>query len=85
MGEEEYWIRLGKGDVKRRGKEVRIVGRAIMVEKGLEGGKEVEGEGMDVEMIEGRTVVGLDEETIMESVKKRGKCIVVDEGVKGGG
>ncbi len=83
--EEPYLIPLGKADVKRSGKDVTIVATAIMVHKALEAAKELEAEGIDVEIIDPRTLVPLDEETIIESVKKTGKCIVVHEAVKRGG
>ncbi|AMM99409.1 alpha-ketoacid dehydrogenase subunit beta [Bacillus pumilus] len=83
--EEPYSIPLGKADVKRSGKDVTIVVTAIMVHKALEAAKELEAEGIDVEIIDPRTLVPLDEETIIESVKKTGKCIVVHEAVKRGG
>ncbi len=83
--EEPYSIPLGKADVKRSGKDVTIVATAIMVHKALEAAKALEAEGIDVEIIDPRTLVPLDEETIVESVKKTGKCIVVHEAVKRGG
>lgn len=83
--EEQYPIPLGKADVKRSGKDVTIVATAIMVHKALEAAKELAAEGIDVEIIDPRTLVPLDEETIIESVKKTGKCIVVHEAVKRGG
>ncbi|MGE6631064.1 alpha-ketoacid dehydrogenase subunit beta [Bacillus sp. NPDC077027] len=83
--EESYSIPLGKADVKRSGKDVTIVATAIMVHKALEAAKELEAEGIDVEIIDPRTLVPLDEETIVESVKKTGKLIVVHEAVKRGG
>lgn len=83
--EEAYSIPLGKADVKRSGKDVTIVATAIMVHKALEAAKELEAEGIDVEIIDPRTLVPLDEETIIESVKKTGKCIVIHEAVKRGG
>ncbi|MFB6765236.1 alpha-ketoacid dehydrogenase subunit beta [Bacillus altitudinis] len=83
--EKQYSIPLGKADVKRSGKDVTIVATAIMVHKALEAAKELEAEGIDVEIIDPRTLVPLDEETIIESVKKTGKCIVVHEAVKRGG
>lgn len=69
--EEQYSIPLGKADVKRSGKDVTIVATAIMVHKALEAAKELEAEGIDVEIIDPRTLVPLDEETIIESVKKQ--------------
>ncbi|MFB9758446.1 alpha-ketoacid dehydrogenase subunit beta [Ectobacillus funiculus] len=83
--EEQYSIPLGKADIKRKGKDVTIVATAIMVHKALEAAAELEKEGIDVEIVDPRTLVPLDEETIVESVKKTGRLIVVHEAVKRGG
>ncbi|MGM0878609.1 MAG: alpha-ketoacid dehydrogenase subunit beta [Bacillota bacterium] len=83
--EELYSIPLGKADIKRKGKDVTIVATAIMVHKALEAAAELEKEGIDVEIVDPRTLVPLDEETIIESVKKTGRVIVVHEAVKRGG
>ncbi|WP_342047361.1 alpha-ketoacid dehydrogenase subunit beta [Bacillus sp. OTU530] len=83
--EEQYSIPLGKADIKRKGKDVTIVATAIMVHKALEAAAELEKEGIDVEIVDPRTLVPLDEETIIESVKKTGRLIVVHEAVKRGG
>jgi acetoin:2,6-dichlorophenolindophenol oxidoreductase subunit beta len=83
--EESYSIPLGKADIKRKGKDVTIVATAIMVHKALEAAAELEKEGIDVEIVDPRTLVPLDEETIIESVKKTGRVIVVHEAVKRGG
>ncbi|MCM3728154.1 alpha-ketoacid dehydrogenase subunit beta [Neobacillus cucumis] len=83
--EEQYSIPIGKADIKRQGKDVTIVATAIMVHKALEAAAELEKEGIDVEVVDPRTLVPLDEETIIESVKKTGRLIVVHEAVKRGG
>jgi pyruvate dehydrogenase E1 component beta subunit len=83
--EEQYSIPLGKADIKRKGKDVTIVATAIMVHKALEAAVELEKEGIDVEIVDPRTLVPVDEETIIESVKKTGRLIVVHEAVKRGG
>ena len=83
--EELYSIPLGKADIKRKGKDVTIVATAIMVHKALEAAAELEKDGIDVEIVDPRTLVPLDEETIIESVKKTGRLIVVHEAVKRGG
>lgn len=83
--EEQYSIPLGKADVKREGTDVTIVATAIMVNRSLEAAAELEKEGISVEVIDPRTLVPLDEETIIKSVSKTGKLIVVHEAVKRGG
>lgn len=83
--EEQYSIPLGVADVKREGTDVTIVATAIMVNKALEAAKELEKEGISVEVVDPRTLVPLDTETIIKSVSKTGRLVVVHEAVKRGG
>lgn len=83
--EDSYTIPLGKADVKREGSDVSIVATAIMVHRALEAAEELEKEGISVEVIDPRTLVPLDEETIVQSVSKTGRAVVVHEAVKRGG
>ncbi|RNB70642.1 alpha-ketoacid dehydrogenase subunit beta [Brevibacillus centrosporus] len=83
--EESYSLPIGKADIKRAGTDVTIVATAIMVHKALQAAVELEKEGISVEIIDPRTLVPLDIETIVESVKKTGRVVVVHEAVKRGG
>ncbi|KSU60318.1 pyruvate dehydrogenase [[Bacillus] enclensis] len=83
--EEQYSIPLGKADVKREGTDVTIVATAIMVHKALEAADTLSKEGISAEIIDPRTLVPLDEETIVGSVRKTGRVVVVHEAVKRGG
>jgi pyruvate/2-oxoglutarate/acetoin dehydrogenase E1 component len=83
--EEPYKIELGKADIKREGRDVTIVATAIMVHKALEAAAQLEKEGISVEVVDPRTIVPLDKETIINSVKKTGRLIVVHEAVQRGG
>lgn len=83
--EEQYSIPLGKADIKREGTDVTIVATAIMVHKALEAAEQLEKEGISVEVIDPRTLVPLDTETIIQSVAKTGRVVVVHEAVKHGG
>lgn len=83
--EEQYSIPLGKADVKREGTDVTIVATAIMVHKALEAAETLSKEGISAEIIDPRTLVPLDEETIVGSVRKTGRVVVVHEAVKRGG
>ncbi|MGM8213440.1 alpha-ketoacid dehydrogenase subunit beta [Virgibacillus sp. W0430] len=83
--EDLYSIPLGVADVKREGTDVTIVATAVMVHKALEAAKELDKEGIQVEIIDPRTLVPLDEETIVKSVAKTGRLVVVHEAVKRGG
>lgn len=83
--EEEYLIPLGKADVKRSGKNLTIIATSRMVGRVLEAAGHLAQEGVDAEVIDPRTLVPLDEETILESVRKTGKVLIVHEAVERGG
>ena len=83
--EEEYIVPLGVADVKREGKDITIIATSMMVHKSLEAAKELEKEGISVEVIDPRTLYPLDEEKILESVKKTHRAIVVHEAVERSG
>ncbi|MBU8906754.1 alpha-ketoacid dehydrogenase subunit beta [Desertibacillus haloalkaliphilus] len=77
--EEEYTIELGKADVKREGKDLSIITYGAMVHSSLKAAEELEKEGIDAEVIDLRTVSPLDIETIIASVEKTNRAIVVQE------
>jgi pyruvate/2-oxoglutarate/acetoin dehydrogenase E1 component len=83
--EEPYTLPIGKADVKRKGTDVSVIATSIMVHKALEAADLLEKEGISVEVIDPRTLVPLDIETIADSVKKTGRLVVVHEAVKRGG
>lgn len=83
--EDLYTIPLGKADIKRAGKHVTVVATAIMVHRALEAADLLAKEGIDVEVIDPRTLVPLDETCIIQSVMKTGRLLVVHEAVKRGG
>ncbi len=83
--EEEYLVPLGKGAVKREGKDVTVVAIGLMVSKALAAAKALEKDGVLIEVVDPRTLVPLDEETILNSVAKTHKVLVVDEGHLRGG
>ena len=77
--EEEYVIPLGVADVKREGTDVTVVALAKMVHIALDVASELEAEGISVEVIDPRTLVPLDRDSIRASVAKTGRLVVVDE------
>jgi len=77
--EEAYTIELGKADVKREGSDVTIVTYGAMVHASLKAAEELEKEDISVEVIDLRTVSPIDIDTIVESVKKTNRAIVVQE------
>ena len=83
--EELYEIPLGKADIKREGKDLTVIATGIMVQKSLAAAEELIEEGIDIEVVDPRTLRPLDTETIINSVKKTGKVLIVHEAVKTGG
>jgi pyruvate dehydrogenase E1 component beta subunit len=79
LPEEEYLIPLGVADVKREGIDVTVVALAKMVHVALDVASELEEEGISAEVIDPRTLVPLDRDTIRASVAKTGRLVVVDE------
>ncbi len=77
--EEEYTIPFGSADVKRAGSDVSIVTLGYNVHDALDAAEELAEEGINAEVIDLRTLVPLDEETILDSVSKTGRLVVVDE------
>ncbi|MDA8219294.1 MAG: alpha-ketoacid dehydrogenase subunit beta [Dehalococcoidales bacterium] len=77
--EEEYYLPFGKAAIAREGKDVTVVAIAVMVNKTLEAGERLAKEGISVEVIDPRTVVPLDLDTILASVHKTGRLLIVDE------
>jgi pyruvate dehydrogenase E1 component beta subunit len=78
--EGEYTIPLGKANIVRPGDALTLVATSNMVIKSLEAAEALAGEGCQVEVIDLRTLVPLDRETIIRSVKKTGRLLIVDEG-----
>jgi pyruvate dehydrogenase E1 component beta subunit len=83
--EEEYTIPLGKAEVKREGSDLTIVTYGAMVHESLKAADELQKEGHSVEVIDLRTVSPIDIETIIASVEKTGRAIVVQEAQKQAG
>ena len=77
--EEDYTIPLGKADIKREGKDVTVVALAWLVHEALATAEELANEGISVEIVDPRTLVPLDQETIRNSVQKTGRLVIADE------
>jgi 2-oxoisovalerate dehydrogenase E1 component beta subunit len=77
--DEEYTLPIGKADVKRAGANITVVSYGLMLHYCLEAAELVSPEGISVEVVDLRTLKPLDQETILESVKKTGKLLVVHE------
>jgi len=83
--EEEYYVPFGKADIKRSGEDVTIFATALMVHKALLAAEKLEKEGLSAEVIDLRTLVPLDKDTLISSVKRTGHAVVVHEAWKRGG
>jgi acetoin:2,6-dichlorophenolindophenol oxidoreductase subunit beta len=78
-------VALGVADLKRVGRDITVVGVHTMVGKALQAADELAADGIELEIIDPRTLVPLDEEAIVESVKKTGRLIVTHEAYTRGG
>ncbi|MDD5206415.1 MAG: alpha-ketoacid dehydrogenase subunit beta, partial [Desulfobacterales bacterium] len=83
--DEEYTIPLGKADIKREGRDVTIVTWSKMVLDCLEASARLEKESIDADVVDLRTLAPLDLETIVRSVEKTGKVVIVHEACKTSG
>ncbi|MGI8950855.1 MAG: pyruvate dehydrogenase complex E1 component subunit beta [Chitinophagaceae bacterium] len=77
--EEEYYIELGKAEVKKEGKDITIVSFNKMMKVALGAASELQKENINAEVIDLRTIRPLDWQTILESVKKTNRLVIVDE------
>ena len=78
--EDEYLLPLGKGDIKREGSHVTLVAWSKMVWTCLDAAKVLAEEGIEAEVVDPRTLRPLDTPLIVESVKKTGRCVIVEVG-----
>ena len=83
--EEEYTIPFGVADIKREGKDATIVATLYMVHKALSAAEILSKEGIDVEVVDPRTLVPLDKQAIVDSVRKTGRIAIVSEDCKTAG
>lgn len=83
--ENEYTIPLGQADIKREGKDVTIIATGLMVQKALSAAEKLQDHDVDSEVIDPRSLIPLDFETILKSVKKTGRVVVAYSGNKTNG
>ena len=83
--EEDYIVPIGKAQVRTKGDKVSIITYGLMVHYSLEAAAKLSKEGISAEVIDLRTLLPIDKETILESVKKTGKAVIVHEANKTGG
>jgi pyruvate/2-oxoglutarate/acetoin dehydrogenase E1 component len=80
--QEQYELPLGVAEVKRPGSDVTIVATSYMVHEALQAAEELAGRGIEAEVIDPRTLLPLDMDTILKSVRKTHRVVVVHEAVK---
>jgi len=80
-----YTIPFGRGVIRRQGKDVTVVAISHMVVEALSAARELQEQGIDIEIIDPRTIKPLDEALILNSLKKTGRLIIADTGWKTGG
>lgn len=80
--DDGYTIPFGKADIKRQGKDLTIIATSYMVKMSLDAAVILAQEGIEAEVVDPRTLVPLDEETLINSVKKTGKVLIVYEACK---
>ncbi len=83
--DEEYTIPFGVADIKKEGADVTVVATLYMIHKALKAAKKLDTEGISVEVVDPRTLTPLDKKTIIASVKKTGRLVVVSEDCKTAG
>ena len=82
----DFVLPIGKADIKKEGKDVSVITYGRMLERVMQAAKEVEeAEGVSVEVVDLRTLKPLDKEAVLESVKKTGKVLLVNDAHKTGG
>src|SRR5215468_9681393 len=77
---EEYTVPIGVADVKRQGNDITLVATSSMVYVALDAAKLLDEIGISAEVIDPRTLVPLDRQTLVESVKKTSRAMIIDEG-----
>ncbi len=85
LPEEDYTVEIGKAAVRRSGSDVSVITYGAMVFVALDAAKELEKEGIDVEVVDLRSLLPYDRETVLESVKRTNKVILLHEDTKTGG
>ena len=78
--DEEYLVPLGKGDIKKHGRDITIVANGLMLHRSLNVAEALEGAGISAEVIDPRCLVPFDTELVIDSVVKTSRIVIVEEG-----
>jgi pyruvate dehydrogenase E1 component beta subunit len=77
--EHDYTIPFGRADVKRAGRDVTVIATSFVVHAALSAADQLAKEGIEVEVVDPRTLVPLDRATILDSVRRTGRLVIADE------
>jgi pyruvate dehydrogenase E1 component beta subunit len=77
--EEDYLVPIGRGVVRREGRDVTIVGKLLTIYRALEAAEQLAEKGIEAEVIDPRSLVPLDKDLILASVRKTGRLVIVEE------
>jgi len=77
--EEDYAIPFGRGDIKRKGRDVTLIATSYIVQTALAAAETLAGEGIEIEVVDPRTLVPLDRDLLLQSVGRTGRLVVADE------
>lgn len=80
--EGHYTVPIGKAEIRREGRDLTVVATSIMVQKALDAAAVLESEGIDIEVVDLRTIRPIDRQTVIDSVKKTSRLLCVYEAVK---
>jgi len=83
--EEEYLVPIGVAEIKRPGRDVTVVSNSLMLHRAMNVAEALDKEGISVEVVDLRTLVPLDSDTVVESVKKTSRLVIVEESNERGG
>lgn len=83
--EEEYTVPFGEAEIRKEGADVTIIATMYMTQVALKAAEKLDGDGISVEVIDPRTLNPLDKETLVRSVKKTGRAVIVSEDCRTGG
>lgn len=83
--DEDYTVPIGKGIVRREGRDITVITYGMMVHKSLEAAEQLSKEGVEVEVLDLRSLLPFDKPLVIESVKKTSRLLVVHEDTKTGG
>nr|MBN2276175.1 alpha-ketoacid dehydrogenase subunit beta [candidate division Zixibacteria bacterium] len=85
LPDEDFTVPIGKAAIRKEGEDITLVAYGLMAHRSMEAAAGLEKEGISAEVIDMRTILPWDRETIFESVKKTSKVVLVQEGTKTGG